>query len=808
MASAPAFAAAEESEGGANVPGDDIVVTARRVEERLQDVPISVTVLGSNDLNRLNIVNSDDLAKHVPGLTTNQRYTPESSTFTIRGFTQELRTSSSVGTYFADVVAPRGGGAAISGGDGAGPAYMFDLQNVQVLKGPQGTLFGRNTTGGAVLLVPKKPTDNLEGYLEGSYGNYSMFRVQGVLNLPLASWARLRIGVDRMTREGYIHNVAATGPRDYQDVDYTAARAALVLDLTPELENYTIGSYMLSDHAPAGYQVYDYNLSVGLGILAKPQVDRLRASSDPYQTELSLPNASAWTRQWQIINTTTWLASDSLTIKNIASYSRLQQKLRASIFGGNFVGPFNFTGALAFAFPPIPDRVVYTSGGFTAKGDWLNNQRNVTEEIQVQGISAGGKLNWQTGLYYENSSPVTFSRTTGPSTGALCSLEPYETADDLLCRSANPSNLASINLPSAKVKYINMGAYAQGTYALTDQLKATAGLRYTYDRSRGTAIAKLRYFPFLLNPAGLSQAGPEQCEAGFSAETDCTTTAKTSSGRATWTLNLAYNPIPDVMIYGTWSRGYRQGAANPAASPEFNTFDPESVDAFEGGVKASFGGSGLSGHFNAAGYYNTLRDQQLQYAFVPKDSNTSSRTSIINAGKSRIYGAEAEALVNIGEYFRVNGAVNYLNTKLLKAEVPTVSNATIIPTAIEGGELSYSPKWSGSVGGAVKLPIPESAGKVEFSATYRFQSSYQVAPPTITSVRATPVKQVDLNLDWTNVGGAPVDLSMFVSNLTKQVTVVTVNGLVNVLGFDARQLGEPRMFGARLRVRFGEGISN
>ena len=110
----------------------------------------------------------------------------------LRGFTQELRTSSSVGTDFADVVAPRGGGSGISGGDGAGPAYMFDLQSVQVLKGPQGTLFARNTTGGAVLLMPKKPTDKLEGYLEGAYGNYDMFRIQGVINVPLASWPSRR----------------------------------------------------------------------------------------------------------------------------------------------------------------------------------------------------------------------------------------------------------------------------------------------------------------------------------------------------------------------------------------------------------------------------------------------------------------------------------------------------------------------------------------------------------------------------------------------------------------------------------------
>jgi iron complex outermembrane receptor protein len=806
---------ADEASSPQNVAADtnDIIVSARRIEERLQDVPISVSVLTGAEISRLNIVNSDDLAKHVPGLTTNQRYTPESSTFTIRGFTQELRTSSSVGTYFADVVAPRGGGSGISGGDGAGPAYMFDLQNVQVLKGPQGTLFGRNTTGGAVLLVPKKPTGQFEGYLEGAYGNYDMFRIQGVLNVPLASWARLRLGVDQMTRTGYMKNIAATGPRTYGDVNYTAARASLVLDVTPDLENYTIGTFMHSDHSPVGYQVYDYNQNVGLGILAKPQVDRLNApGADPYQTELALPSAYAKTKQWQIINNLTWHASDSLTIKNITSYSRFKQKLRVSIFGGNFVSPYVFTGlppaqagGLAFAYPSIPNSTVYTSGGYTAAGDNQNNQRNFTNELQLQGVVADGKLNWQGGLYYENSSPVGFSTTTGVSAGTLCSITPYETADDLRCRSANPAQLSTINLSTSQVKFINMAAYGQATYALTPQLKLTAGARYTYDRSSGTAIARLRQFPFTLSRTALFQANPAICETGFTG--DCSLSGKTSSRRVTWTANMAYNPVEDVMVYATWSRGYRQGAANPAAAPQFNTFAPEAVDSFEAGLKASFQGS-VSGRFNMAGYYNTLRNQQLQYALIPLDASSSNRTSIINAGQSRIYGFEADALFNLGEYFRVTGAANYLNTKLVSAITPVLPGVAVIPTAVQGGELAYSPKWSGSVGGAVKLPVPPSVGRIEFGATYRFQSSYQVAAATITALRATPVRQLDLNLDWTNVGGSPVDLSLFANNVTNQFTVVTLNGLRDFLGFDARQLGEPRMYGVRLRVRFGQGISN
>src|SRR3546814_13370227 len=120
--------------------------------------------------------------------------------FAIRGFTQDLRTTASVATYFAEVVAPRGQSLQNSG-DGAGPGSLFDLENVQVLKGPQGTLFGRNTTGGAVLIVPKKPPDYFEGYIEGSGGNFDARRLHAVVNVPVTDTFKLRTEESRVGKE-------------------------------------------------------------------------------------------------------------------------------------------------------------------------------------------------------------------------------------------------------------------------------------------------------------------------------------------------------------------------------------------------------------------------------------------------------------------------------------------------------------------------------------------------------------------------------------------------------------------------------
>src|SRR5262249_36923514 len=180
----------------------EVIVTARRVEERLEDVPISITVFNQEQLTNRNIVNASDLAAYTPSLSANNNFGQENTSFAIRGFVQDAGTPPSVGVYFADVVALRGPTQGTQAGDSAGPGSFFDLQNVQILKGPQGTLFGRNTTGGAVRFVPQKPTSSTEGYLELSGGDFGLFRVQGAFNLPRTDSARCLIAADHDKRRG------------------------------------------------------------------------------------------------------------------------------------------------------------------------------------------------------------------------------------------------------------------------------------------------------------------------------------------------------------------------------------------------------------------------------------------------------------------------------------------------------------------------------------------------------------------------------------------------------------------------------
>jgi iron complex outermembrane recepter protein len=220
----------------------EIVVTARRVEERLQDVPISITVFNQEELSNRNVVTAGDLAVYTPSLSVTNIFGADNVSFAIRGFVEAVDTTPSVGVFFADVVAPRANGG-ITAGNGAGPGSFFDLENVQVLKGPQGTLFGRNTTGGSILLVPQKPTGDFEGYIEDSVGNYGMERIQAVVNAPLDDNVRFRFGVDHQSRDGYLNNLSGIGPSDFANVNYTSLRGSMVIDITPNLENYTIATW-------------------------------------------------------------------------------------------------------------------------------------------------------------------------------------------------------------------------------------------------------------------------------------------------------------------------------------------------------------------------------------------------------------------------------------------------------------------------------------------------------------------------------------------------------------------------------------
>ncbi|MEZ5734222.1 MAG: TonB-dependent receptor [Novosphingobium sp.] len=832
---------------------DTIIVTARRQEERLQDVPISITVLDDEAIAKRNIYNAGDLGAYVPSLATNANFGPEKSSFAIRGFIQEGRTSPSVGVYFADVVSPRANSGTTSG-NGAGVGAFMDLENVQVLKGPQGTLFGRNTTGGAILLVPTKPKDSLGGYIEGSVGNFDMRRIQAVLNVPLNETFLTRVALDWNKRDGYLKNKSGIGPDELGNTDYVSARLSIVGQLTDTLENYTIATYSKSDtygnipkvtaaptcpaipdvppvfyclaNPAAGYPGFPYvagSLQGLLGPLARMQIDRGIARGDGFwSVENSLPNPRSEQTTWRVINTTTWEASDNLTVKNIVSYSEFKENTDYSLFGDNFTYPENWFTPLFFAQTGllIPHPAGAIRGIQIRKGpagDYAA-QSTFTEEFQLIGEAAEGRLQWQAGAYLEISKPIGFNAGANEIFSECANALALQCTDNIL-------GFGTISISNIKNSYNNKGFYAQATYDLTDKLAITGGIRYTIDKMKNAdqnISYRLSFDPvsgelpgfycqdvLTFNNGTRPDGSPIRLGASGFNSPECANTIRIKSSKPTWLINLDYKPNADLLLYAKWARGYRQGSiiSNNFASP---TFDPEKVDTYETGAKWSFRGA-VSGFFNIAAFYNDFTNQQIAVnpIIAPEYQSVIAPSQVIaNAGKSRIWGVEVDTSVRLFEGLKIDASYAYLDTKLVSINPPPlpVFYTALEPVAEVGGPLAQSPKNRATVTATYTLPIDESIGRISFGGTFTHTDANDVHTAQFAPLthRLKAVDQLNLNAEWEGIAGQPIDLAFFMTNVTNQKRILYPISVYPTIGAEVGYLNQPRMWGLRLKYRFGD----
>lgn len=809
---APANAQSNSS-GSGQYSDDTIIVTARRREERLQDVPISITVLNQEQIANRNITNATDLSTYTPSLSANNRFGSDFASFSIRGFTQELRTTASVGVYFAEVVAQRAGNTSVQAGDGAGPGAFFDLENVQVLKGPQGTLFGRNTTGGAIMLTPRKPTDRLEGYVEGSIGDYDMRRLQGVINLPLDEHVRLRVGVDYNKRDGWQHNISGIGPDRLGSTDYVSGRASLVVE-SGELENYTIGTFTHSQGtADIGQLFACAPPGFGSNAIVKLLAANCHTNLDgknlgffdvisPYTN----PDPISRIRSWQLINTTTWTASDNLTIKNILSYGEISTRLRTLLFGIDMRIPIGapVVGGLPFIFSNVNP----TDGGD------MTDQRNVVEELQFQGRAQDNKLNWQAGFYYEHSTPKSFVGTFA-NTNIYCPNGGDQTTDPAQIRCQDVVGqyafggvvpIGNTTIQKISMAFENIAAYAQATYNFNERFSLTGGVRYTWDKTRAL-ISSVNYTGFPTTTPGPPRISSCAKRALVPAPMlpDCLSSFRQDSKAPTWLIDLDYHPASDVLIYAKYARGYRQGSVVPNGADGLETYKPEKVDSYEIGAKTSFQGT-VSGFFNIAGFYNSLTNQQIQIGAQNTQNRVNPTTFIANAGKSRIWGIEVESRVSPLRGLSFDLGYTYLNTKVLKLVQPTPPAGSlydlITPTTREGLPLTLSPKHKVTITGTYTLPLPKDVGEVSIGATYVYTSS-QLATTSSPYGTLAAYDIANVNVAWNSIGGRPIDASLFVTNVFDKHYTSFVSGLFPGVGAEYRNEGLPRMLGARVRIRFG-----
>ncbi|NBB52621.1 TonB-dependent receptor [Rhizobium sp. CRIBSB] len=407
---------------------DEVIVTARRVSERLQDVPVAVTAISGDDLTTQRIDNTEALRFVAPAL----QVSPSVFGKAIPGYTirsqrqlESLITQDpAVGIYFAEQVQQRPHGT---------NSALYDLASVEVLKGPQGTLFGRNTTGGAVLINPVRPSQNQEGMFSAELGEYDLRRFTGVLNLPISDTFAIRMAGRITRRDGYVTNL--TNGRKTDDERTESGRISALWTPNDRFSSYTVANYFHQDDAGAGFALA--NLRAGSPATGIPGISasfaRQSARADFWSVENNWQPFARVT-SWGISNTSV-LELDTVTIKNIFGYREVKSHV-------------------AFDYDGSPTTTFESENRFNAD-QW-------TQELQLSG-DLSEKLSYIGGVYYFRE-------------------EGRDTQNSFLFGPRTNDGSATNESYSA---YVQMG------YELATDLNLTAGFRYTIDDRAFTARSTL-----------------------------------------------------------------------------------------------------------------------------------------------------------------------------------------------------------------------------------------------------------------------------------------------------------------------------
>ena len=729
---------------------EEIVITARRREENINSVPVAVTALTSSDLRAKNIQTAEDLQNYVPSLNVSSSVTRDDYTFSLRGMGPTGGSGpgavlagggTGVVTYFADVPT-----------SGAGPGLFYDLESVQVAAGPQGTLFGKNTTGGAVLFVPKKPVNDFEGSIEFGLGNYNMKTATAVVNVPLVdNTVLLRIAGQFLDRDGFtIDRGPFFAGKDYDNRDYWALRASLLLRPFDNLENTTIFSALHSEGNGDGFVLTAANPAGAFGSLLSPILAEQQASGIR-STSLSA-NEIDRRYNYGIINTTRWSISEQWQFKNIFSYQVQKWRNSEDVDGTSLV---------------LDDLVPVGQGWHTQVGTY-------TEEPQIQGTALDDHLKITAGAYYED--------------GHNLAPQPYQVQvalGNFLINQIDQNNAER-----------SRGLYAQTTYDLgglyssLEGLKLTTGYRYTWDN-------------YSYGIASFSPSNANACltSSGTYPENDCAFSASGQSGGSSWTLGLDYQ-LPAALVYVRSGRGYVPGGFNPSFgftaggvdTPQFR-FAPESVIDVELGIKSEFAIAGAPAQVTADIFHSDYTNIQRYVSEVLPGGIASNFTA--NASEAEIEGFEFQGSVAPVSGLTLTATYSYNHGKYTKVDPAAAPSLVGVPFA-------YLPQNKASVGATYKLPLSQTLGEYSLGLFYSYQSRFFDAPSVQPFDYIEGYGLLNARIDWNHIFQTSLDASFFVTNTTDKIyRVGQYNDLV-ANGYITSFYGEPRMWGVQLRYRFGK----
>jgi iron complex outermembrane recepter protein len=847
---APAFAqdAADTDQGL-----DEIVVTANKREENLQEAPLAISAVGAEQLELRGLTEVKDLSAIAPnvsiiGGTTNAT----AAVVSIRGIPTPADETqgfdSPIGLYLDGVYLARSSAASFE---------VADIERVEVLRGPQGTLFGRNTTGGAINFITKKPEDEASLRVKLGGGNYGQKQARFVLNSGDLGGARMSLGYMRRQRDGVVDNLLE--PKDSRDPGshkIDSARWAVELDVSDSISIYNVfdwtqvkGQPHVQQLAEVGLGVFRPNIvfegntfsqvnpaNVG-GFLAQssilePGCNRTvtRARLSTICNESDGPSTDkVWGNMFRIE-----VQTDAVTLRTTTAYRSWKNKilgsdldglgsLRGALFN---IGPTNtlngFPAAILSGNPLLGQGLGLPAGTaaflssqaipqitqslFTATND--REQDQWSQEIELVSNS-DGPFQWVLGGFFFNESG---SERNVQSFGfVLDTNQAVYNATNFgglapLIQANNPARFRVIPQSSTLAYTANgtsKAVYAQGSYRPGGEdgaLGVTLGLRYSWDtkqvlRTQNGAV------PYTTGADKVFNYGRKK----FSAPTGH--------------LTVDYRANDDINLYARAARGYRSGGfnlrqsthnGNPAAPPFGNRtipltpFDEETIDSFELGIKTQFSNRV---RFNVALFHNIYKDQLVSIP-VPIVGSGSFGTITVNAGKTNYTGVELEGMFKLSDNFTIDGNLGYLKVDTKNFPGADITNTPRNIAGLLNGAGAYAPKWTGSIAANVAVPLSGET-KLIGRLGYNYTAGYQMFANPLTAPfskttegDARGLVDGQLRIEGINVGyGDGLGITFWGKNLTNKKYVTRAVDF-GQLGFAGVIYGDPRTYGMSLDIEF------
>ena len=729
----------------------DVVVTAQRRAERLQDVPLSVTAVTADDLNRSRISDISRVQLQTPGLTWGQQ---GSDSFpAIRGVRTQLvdaKTDPVIGFYLDGIYQSRTQQQSIP---------LFDVARVEVQRGPQGTLYGRNTFGGNISVVTQEPTKQLSAGGSVSFGNYSLKQGDAFLNVPINDWLSARVAGYHSDHTGYVTSTVNSQIR-VADEDQNAVRGSLLATPTPELRILVHGGYW--GRFDAGGSAYGYKT---VGTFINPATGTRSIAGQPYAVNPSVRNGSFFVNG--IDEGVPVVGGPYQNQFDYQPFERLHEKyIDADVsydLGG--VALRSITGYTQFRSFRSGDidqtGVVFpaagVASGFLGSGIQAadTHDRSLSQELQLSSNRSEQPFQWILGGYLFHDHLREF-------------YDQVYTASTATARSSQALSELSTH---------SYAAYGQATYAIVpDTLKLIAGIRYS-DETKTATITN-----FSAPPGSFV----------YNIQTPAVGGGRVHYGRVTWKAGAEYNVTHDNLLYATVSTGFESGGINNNSSNALvpAAYAPQKVTAYEIGSKNKFMDGEL--FVNVSAFYNDYKD--LQITILDQVTNLS---YYANAGAARGYGVEAEVKTNFYRDFHLNGTATYLNAKYTQYTRPNpFGNTTTVNLA--GNRVPMSPTFKGTISAYYDAKIGD-AGVLTPHVDLLYSTHYYATDYNTVLDRQRAYATLDGSLRYT-LPDARVYIEGFGSNLTKKAVIYSAT-----LGSTARvqnSYSPPRTYGVRVGARF------